>query len=320
MGQSSSTPEKQRPAPPPQYNRAVGAASPDMPPPSYKPTPVVPRLLEADHRIISDALAANIYETLPPAYRAYGKSAQWFQVYNSNKNGKSFHRLVQAITEKGPTVIVISIANSSRVIGAFCDSDWLTIAARDKQSVSLAAARQRASREGQNPNNLSAKPQNQNNIFFGAEPCFLFRAGGEGDTRIADSGEIYRSHSFANSNFMYLFNAHPQDDNIGIGMGGQPGYFCWFIDRWLEQGTCKGAKGTTFQNPRLSQTEDWAVGAVEAYAVKPEIVQLLIANGGTDARGPQSVLQANPDNNADKLLLELHGTHDFNAHQRPDLD
>lgn len=278
----------------------------------------IPCFLHAQQRILTDELAGTVLNALPPGYRPYGRAAQWLQLYNSCTNGKSFQRLVQSITEKGPTVIVIQIKDSSRLIGAFCDAEWLTVSAREKQAVSNAAAEQRASREGQRRGTLPQKPGNQSNVFFGAEPCFVFCGGGEGPERVDPSGVVYHSRSFSNSNFMYLFDTHPDEDKIGIGMGGQPGYFGWFVDRWLEKGKCCGAKCTTFQNPRLAGAESWDVGVVEVYAVKPEIVQRLSQEGAAERSCGLSVFNKNADWEADKMLLELHGVHKFDANERAD--
>lgn len=285
-----------------------------------KVAPTIYGVTDADKQklILAPSVGSSIADSLPSSCKgnSLGLSMNWYLLYSSSVNGKSFQRLIQHITSHGPTVIVIKVKNSPSIIGAFCDSDWLTVADREKLAKSAAAASARAIREGQ-VQRSSGAPKNQNNVFFGNDSCFLFRS------QITSSGvgngevEIYKSRPSMNSNFMYLFDTHPLEDKIGIGMGGQPGYFGWFIDRWLENGACFGARCTTFDCPRLTATESWEVEAVEAYAVKSDIVEQLIRDGIEGATGV-SCVNNNPDSKADQLILELNGNHEFNRNERPD--
>lgn len=260
--------------------------------------------------MVPDTLASSIAQALPQTCQPQAfHPTQWFLLYNSDIHGKSFNRLVQRVEQKGPTVIVIKVKDEDVFIGAFCESDWLSVAQRERQSKSQAAAKQRAAREGQSTSGLAARPDNQSNVFFGNENCFIFSASTSGET------SIYRSRSSVNSNFMYLFDTHPLAEKQGIGMGGQAGYFGWFMDRWLEKGACNGARCTTFQNPRLTPSESWTVEAVEVYAVSPPVVESLLALGDAGT-ADNSVLQSNPDREADKMLLELHGVHKFDQNER----
>ncbi|CAD2214324.1 hypothetical protein AGDE_03065 [Angomonas deanei] len=115
---------------------------------------------------------------------------------------------------------------------------------------------------------------------------------------------------------MYLFDVHPLSDKIGIGMGGKDGYFGWFLDRWLDKGYCMGARCSTFKNPRLTTTEEWPVDSVEAYAVQTNEVSRLRVSGNSGDGNPSSILNNDPDREVDKVLLELHGVHRFDNHER----
>ncbi|KAG5490070.1 hypothetical protein JKF63_00189 [Porcisia hertigi] len=266
--------------------------------------------------VLTPKLAAHLADALPSSCRCgtVSEDTKWYLLYSSRLNGKSFQRLVQRITEKGPTIIVIKVKGSPRVLGAFCESDWLTVATREKNARRAAAASTRATREKQKQHTIAA-PANQSNVFFGNMNCFVFRAYADGADGVSTKGEIYHSHSSINSNFMYLFDTHPLEEKIGIGMGGQPGYFGWFIDRWLENGASYGARCTTFQNPRLSSTESWVVESVEVYAVKKDIVEQLLRNGNESIRGV-SCVNDNPESKCDQILLELNGTHEFGRRDR----
>ncbi|CBZ26044.1 conserved hypothetical protein [Leishmania mexicana MHOM/GT/2001/U1103] len=282
------------------------------------PSPEIVGVDDADKRILAltPKLAVRLADALPPSCRCgdFSGATRWYLLYSSFLHGKSFQRLVQHITSRGPTIIVIKVKDSPRVLGAFCESDWLTVAQREKNAKSAAAASARATREGQKQR-VTTAPQNQSNAFFGSLNCFVFRAHADSTDDVSAEGEIYHSHSSMNSNFMYLFDTHPLEEKIGIGMGGQPGYYGWFIDRWLENGASHGARCTTFQNPRLSSTETWAVESVEVYAVKKDIVEQLLRTG-SDRTSGVSCVNDNPDSKADQMLLELNGTHEFNRRDR----
>ncbi|KAI5691266.1 TLD [Leishmania braziliensis] len=271
---------------------------------------------EKNMLVLNAKLAARLADALPSSCKCatFSEVAKWYLLYSSYLNGKSFQRLVQRITSRGPTIIVIKVKDSPRVLGAFCESDWLTVTQREKNAKRAAAASTRAVREGQKQRTATA-PSNQNKAFFGNMNCFVFRAHADGIDNVSTEGEIYHSHSSSNSNFMYLFDTHPHEEKIGIGMGGQPGYFGWFIDRWLENGTSYGSRCTTFQSPRLSSTESWVVESVEVYAVKKEIVEQLLRTGNECASGV-SCIDCNPDSKADQMLLELNGNHEFNLWDR----
>jgi hypothetical protein len=320
MGQSSSSaPVPQNPSDP--VNCRAGTNTTSFP--CFQPQKVSPTICgvaDEDRRklILTENISASIAESLPSSCKGnnLGLPMKWYLLYNSKVNGKSFQRLVQHITSRGPTVLIMKLKNSPRVIGAFCESDWLTVADREKAAKSAAAASARALREGQ-AQRANGAPKNQNIVFFGSENCFVFRAHASDNDGVSEDGEIYKSRPSMNSNFMYLFDVHPLEDKIGIGMGGQPGYFGWFIDRWLENGACYGLRCTTFDSPRLTPTETWSVESVEAYAVKSDVVEQLIHDGNQNASGI-SCMNSNPDSKADQLILEMNGTHQFNRNERPD--
>ncbi|KAG5464022.1 hypothetical protein LSCM1_00201 [Leishmania martiniquensis] len=288
-------------------------------PPAF-PSPEIVGVEDADKSmlILTPKLAARLADALPPSCKCgtFSEVAKWYLLYSSHLNGKSFQKLVQRITSKGPTIIVIKVKDSPRVLGAFCESDWLTVAEREKNAKSSAAASARALREGQRQRTTSA-PTNQSNVFFGSVNCFVFRANAHESDGVSAEGEIYHSHSSMNSNFMYLFDTHPLEEKIGIGMGGQPGYYGWFINRWLENGTSHGVRCTTFKNPRLSPAESWVVESVEVYSVKKDVVEQLLRTGSERGSGV-SCVNNNPCSNADQMLLELNGTHEFNCWDRPE--
>lgn len=234
---------------------------------------------------------------------------KWYLLYNSKINGKSFNKLVQLLCGKGATIIIISTTAGNKILGGFNESEWLDVSARDKQAVSNSAAARRANREGQNTASLASRPANQNNLFFGTSGCFVFSAQKSGDNL-----NVFKANSSLNSNFMYLFDTHPDADKVGIGMGGQPGYFGWFLDRWLENGVCAGESCSTFRSPRLSDTEKWEVEAVEAYAVHPDMVKAFCESGLPGSSS--SVLDPNANTTANKFLLEAHGIHKFDQNER----
>lgn len=270
--------------------------------------------------ILFDRLASAIVQFLPPSCTVSGSTRlpKWYLLFSSAIHGKSFQSLVQRITSKGPTLLVIQLKDSSRIIGAFCESDWLTVSEREKAARSVAAAAARAFREGQLQLQSSA-PKNQNNLFFGNENCFLFRSDGKDDANTSFTVDVYKSQPSMNSNFMYLFDTHPLEEKIGIGMGGQPGYFGWFLDRWLESGMCYGTRCTTFLSPRLSSEEKWSIEVVEAYAVGPDFVEKLMSCTSNPCTvNKKSCVSDGNDATTTKALLELHGIHAFDRSERPE--
>ncbi|KAH9581938.1 TLDc domain [Trypanosoma melophagium] len=264
---------------------------------------------EEEKRILSVSLSITIANNVPSScWPVSSEVPQWYLLYSSFLHGRSFQQFVQRLVDKGPTIIVIRSCASPVVFGGFCEDSWLTVAAREKQSKSRSAAVKRAARENQPPHGISQRPSNQDPVFFGSENCFLFSD--------HNGGTIYRPHPSINSNFMYLFDTHPLEGRVGIGMGGRPGCLGWFLDGWLEGGASPPTRCSTFQSPPLVPGPTWRVDAVEVYALHPDTVASLLqaAEGDTPADSclrRQSLA-------ADKMLLELHGAHNFNKQERPD--
>ncbi|KPA80137.1 hypothetical protein ABB37_05127 [Leptomonas pyrrhocoris] len=288
--------------------------------PVQRPAPIICGVSESEMQklALTDEIGTLITDNLPMSCKGsnLGFPVKWYLLYSSDINGKSFQRLVQHIVSRGPTVLIVKLKNSARVIGAFCESDWLTVAEREKAAKSAAAASARALREGQ-AQRRKVESKSKNTVFFGNANCFVFRVHSSNNDGVSEMGEIYKSKPSMNTNFMYLFDVHPLEDKVGIGMGGQSGYYGWFIDRWLETGTCYGSRCTTFDCPRLTPTETWQVDSVEVYAVKSDVVEQLLRDGNqlvTDV----SCVNGNQDSKAAQLILELNGTHQFNRNERPD--
>jgi hypothetical protein len=281
---------------------------------------------EALLRLITDNLPLNCQE-------------KWKLRYSSSVHGKSFSRLVERIRDRGPTVIIIQegdqpstseaptaegkgssadyskhrTASSPRVFGGFTTSPWTTVADRDKEGKSLAAARSRATRNGlEMP---EERPANQATQFFGDSSCFIFTSG----TTHPNTPEVHRARSNINSNFQYLFDKHPDEDRIGIGMGGKPNFHAWFLDNWLEKGHCRGTRCTTFGNPALCPREEFSIAAVEVYSVDPESWAEEGDEGGTAMHQQNrtrmgtkgTCLEDKAAVNADMMLMEMNGMHEF---------
>lgn len=264
-------------------------------------------------RVIPEQATAAIHAAIPPSSNpsTMKHHDSWFLLYNSRIHGASFHRLVQLITDHGPTVIVIHDASSGRRFGGYNEASWTTVAQREKDAKSMAASNARAKRNGMADQVQGGRPTNQAGTFFGNERSFLFRCS-EGDEGGAPT--IFHSRPDVNANFMYLFDAHPDEDRVGIGMGGvPPSQFGWFLNRWLEEGACRGARCSTFHNPMLSATATWAVGGVEVYAIGADAVEELktkevFADGKTSGDTGASIRKGRT---ADKVILELNDTHHF---------
>lgn len=64
--------------------------------------------------------------------------------------------------------------------------------------------------------------------------------------------------TFGNYNFQYCNRGTEREDGLfdGIGMGGQPGFFTWFISENMEDGICCGNPGSTFATPLLCGGDD----------------------------------------------------------------
>ena len=259
-----------------------------------------------------EALIKLVRHELP-----YNFQEKWLLLYASRVHGKSFTRLVERISNKGATLIIIKEGVHPdggasdippRTFGGFCTSPWLTVADREKAAKSHAAAKSRALRNGLEV--PSERPKNQDVQFFGESECFVFAndvgSGGKGPN-------VYRARTNLNSNFMYLFDTHPDESRIGIAMGGKPNYHAWFLDNWLDKGHCRGSICTTFGNPALSPREEFIIDQVEVYAVDPESYDEAEVEQEQEHTGgvKNTVLSKNPNRNVDMMLLELNGTHQF---------
>jgi hypothetical protein len=286
---------------------------------------------ESAQLLLTSDLRTAIARSLGPEYLSHGTdSAEWVLLFNSNCHGKSFVRLIQHVCDRGPVLIAIRDVETQRVFGGFNESAWRVVATREREAKSAAAAAARAAREGVAVE--ASRPSNQSRLFFGTDRSFLFSDTLPNGTKVTSSENvpIYRSRSESaggNGNYMYLFDVHPDDDKIGIGMGGQAGQFGWFLDRYLEKGFCKGPRCSTYGNPLLVPLEEWSVDVVEAYAVHPRDVDELkaalaestIKEGRTiiDKQGVKkpSIMHRGSETNCDKMLLELDMQHQFRGEE-----
>lgn len=281
---------------------------------------------ERKYRIVPPSATAALHAAVPPAATsgATKHHDSWFLIYNSHIHGSSFHRMLQLITDRGPTLIVIKDASSNRVFGGYNEVSWTTVGQREKEARSIAASNARARREGMSSQLVEGRPANQAGTYFGNEHSFVFRCKDEASSEVVrdadmDGGvSVYHARPHVNANFMYLFDAHPDEDKVGIGMGGvPPSHFGWFINRWLEEGVCRGARCTTFHNPMLSATESWHVGGVEVYAIGGDVVETLktseVFADGKTAMDTGASIRKGEDRVADKIILELNDQHHFYA-------
>lgn len=290
----------------------------------------------AQHRVLGAHAAAvlrsSIFSSEDPRLAPHPNS--WVLLYHSDIHGKSFQRMVQLCVDRGPTVFVIKDAASHRVFGGYNEAPWTTVATREKEAKSMAAGNARARREGIDSAVVS-RPENQSTVFYGNERCFLFRVdppsssstateGNEGEPPGAEEAvHVYHSRPSINANFMYLFDQHPDESKIGIGMGGQANYFGWFLDRWLETGVCKGTRCTTFYNPMLSITEEWPVESIEVYAVGTAVVEDLMEQmqsaditGGKTLRDTGESVRKGEGCMPDKVILEMHNHRFYGDEER----
>ncbi len=256
-----------------------------------------------------------------------GLKEKWKLLFDSKLHGKSFSQLLERIVNAGPTLIVISeqlpphaddgTSPSPRVFGGFCSSSWLTVQDREKAAQSAMAARARAQRTGcASP--VPDRPRNQASQFFGSSDCFVFTSSTAGQDQ---RPVAYLSKPHINSNFMYLFDRHPDSERIGIGMGGTAGQHAWFLDSWLETGHCKGTVCPTFGNPMLCPRETFHVSRVEVFALDAsKFTEDDLSPVDETAMSPAKSNLLSPENhktNVDKILLELHGVHNFRSDQDP---
>lgn len=181
----------------------------------------------------------------------------------------------------------------------------------------------RSARTGQTTDRVQERPSNQSPQFFGTSSCFVFKAVSSDPSTL----EVFKGKSSLNSNFMYLFDVHPDQERVGIAMGGQVQRHAWFLDRWLEAGHCANTC-TTFGSPNLCSISPFSVDAVEVYSVNPENFAPLLERhaadenrrrmrevevDGEDTEAAPSVLRQGAETNCNKMLLELNGMHQFDA-------
>jgi hypothetical protein len=267
---------------------------------------------ERQFRIVPESAIAAIHAAIPPSpnHATMKHHDSWFMIYNSHIHGASFNRLVQLIVDRGPTLIVIRDHSSRRTFGGYNEASWTTVAQREKESKSIAASNARAKRNGMVDQVQESRPSNQAGTFFGNDRSFLFRCSEEEGT----APTVFHARPEVNSNFMYLFDVHPDEDKVGIGMGGvPPSHFGWFLNRWLEEGACRGARCSTYHNPMLSATATWTIGGVEVYALGANAVEELktkevFADGKTAIDTGASIRKGRI---ADKVILELNDNHHF---------
>ncbi|XP_046385388.1 MTOR-associated protein MEAK7 [Ischnura elegans] len=198
---------------------------------------------------------------LPPEYRQ-----EWHFLFSTSIHGESFSKMLGCITNKGPTLIIVS-DTLGNVFGGFAPVCW----------------------------DLGAK-------FYGDDRSFLFS--------LNPKMGIYRSTGY-NDHFMYL-NVQQQTLPNGLGMGGQFGYFGFWLDAEFGSGHCSKSC-TTFDCPQLSNETEFKVHNVEVWAV------------GKPPPTPQelgerpSVLEGNYEA---KALLSMAGReeHSLGYREKEDLD
>lgn len=252
---------------------------------------------------------------------------EWRCIYDSAFDGKSFSRLVKLIA-MAPTSSLIVIqerceeeSSKGRYFGGFNATPWKLLAQREKEGKTTAAARARAERLNMAPD-VSSRPDDQLLQFFGNHDCFVFTSGDVRSDGAVDPEAVHTYTPRGNSNFMYLFDTHPDPDRIGIGMGGGKegggvGQYAWFVDRFLNAGYCSTRLCPTFSNPRLSSQQNFAVQRVWMFDVAPEEKEPVedCDSDETKERGEKLGVKRSilfrSENQADKILLELHGAHSF---------
>lgn len=193
----------------------------------------------------------------------------------------------------------------AHTFGGFCTSPWALVAARERAGRSAAAAKARAAREGHTFS--GGRPAGQAAAFFGDAPCGVFTT--------FRGPRAWASANGSDSNYMYLFDVHPDDASVGIGMGGAAGRPAWFLDSWLDRGRCAAVRCPTFASSPLCPRAAFAVDSVEVWSVDPAVVaeaERLEGTGAGVVVGQGGVLRR-PDANADRMLLELHGVHQFRS-------
>ncbi|XP_033114067.1 uncharacterized protein LOC117114507 [Anneissia japonica] len=128
-------------------------------------------------------------------------------------------------------------------------------------------------------------------VFIGGSQCFLFT--------LSPSMAIFESSSI-NDHYMYL-NMDQETLPNGLGMGGQFGYFGFWLDQDFGKGHSKShPKCTTYDSPQLSATEQFTVDVLEVWAVG-EIPKV---NTEEDDDQSGSILDKNPEA---KALLDIIG-------------
>ncbi|KAJ3224170.1 hypothetical protein HK099_000161 [Clydaea vesicula] len=124
--------------------------------------------------------------------------------------------------------------------------------------------------------------------FFGNSNCFLFR--------LNPQLTIYQSTNI-NENFQY-FNYGTSQLTNGLGFGGQIDYFGLYIGTDFAKGHSRGHNSTTFDNPPLSEDEDFVIDSVEAWLVQEKERDDRLIEGGK-----QSVL----DDTTNVNFMEMSG-------------
>ncbi|CUG87877.1 Hypothetical protein, putative [Bodo saltans] len=249
--------------------------------------------------------------------------SQYWKLLFTTRGGRSFPRMVRQICNGGPSVVVLELLSSTH--------RRLIITTVNRASWKMAAERKGA-KDFSEPASLKKTSTG----FFGDSHCLLHVM----DPVSGVSTEFAPKYSSSASspalasanNFMYLIDdatfASPPSE-VGIGMGGLPGRWSWFVGEDLEK--CQIAPSSTFRpsNGTLEELlaiSDWSVVQLDVFALEPDSHRPLEARRNLERRhlvkcfamdaagvsstdgSKQSVLDSQGARTA-MALLELGGAH-----------
>lgn len=283
----------------------------------------------------------EVFKSLVDTASRIVRSDHWRLLFTT-RAGRSFPRMTRHICNSGPTAVVLELqsfggetsAPQRMIVMSVNKHSWTTLAERN------GAADVRAAGGGGSP------PKKISFGFFGDSRCvvLLLDPLSMSSTLLVPKypSSVGSSTIASANNFMYLVDdvAAPPSD-VGIGMGGLPGRWLWYVGEDLEKcridhsGTfrCLDASGT--EGTLLSPSE-WAITHFDVFALEPEAHRSLEERRNVERRhvvkcfardaagvsnddAPQrSVLESQSARTA-MAVLQLGGAHSSYAHEREDI-
>jgi hypothetical protein len=247
---------------------------------SVDPCPIQPAVIdiETDGAALCDT-SPKLFEEVQRAAETIQRSQYWKLLYTT-RAGRSFPRMVRHICNGGPSVIVLELLSASQhrlILTTVNRTTWKT------------AAERKGAKDMSEPSSKKVSTG-----YFGDSNCLVHALdpnSGAFTTLVPKYSSSSSAPAVASANnFMYLIDdpsfATPPSE-VGIGMGGLPGRWSWFVGDDLEK--CLVAPSSTFRSTSdaldgLLAISEWTVVQLDVFALEPDAHRPLEARRDLERR------------------------------------